>query len=115
MNCCALTSGMLRNRLQIERATQVPNGSGGYTNTWESITGTSMIRAYIKPLSGNERYQAARIESDVTHKVYMRYRTDFGAADRINYNGRIMQIKAVLNIEERNKWLELNVVEGPAT
>lgn len=114
MKCCDLTSGKLRHRVDIETKVKTPNGSGGSTLTWSAIT-ASKIRAFIKPISGNERLQGMRLESDVTHRVFMRYRDDFTAADRINYNGRLMQIRAVLNIEERNQWLELYVVEGPAT
>lgn len=114
MKCCDLTSGKLRNRIDIESPVTAPNGSGGSTVVWTAIT-ASKIRAYIKPISGAERLQAMRLESDITHRVFIRYRSDFTAASRINYNGRLFQIRAILNLEERNQWLELYAVEGPAT
>ena len=112
MKCCDLTSGKLKHRINIQRETKTSDGAGGASITWNTI---AQPWAYIKPRSGNERFQAMRLESDITHRIYMRYRTDFNAADRIEYNGRIMQIRAIVNIEELNDWLELYVDEGPAT
>lgn len=112
MKCCDLTSGKLRHIINIERAVQTPDGAGGSTQVWQTVT---PARAWIKPISGGERLQALRLESDVTTRVFVRYGVDVTASDRINYTGRLYVIKAVLNLEEANKWLEIYAVEGPAT
>jgi SPP1 family predicted phage head-tail adaptor len=79
---------------------------------WSTVVST---RAYIKPISGGERLQALRVESDITQRVFIRYRTGLLPSDRINYGGRLMEIKAILNLEEMNKWFEIYATEGQAT
>lgn len=112
MNCCDITSGKLRNIIDIQRATTTPDGGGGSSVVWSTIASP---RAFIKPISGGERFQAMRIEADTTHRVYIRYRADLLTSDRLNFNGRLMQIRALINIEERNRWLEIYADEGERT
>lgn len=112
MKCCELYSGKLRNLIDIERAVETPDGAGGNSKVWQVIASP---RAYIKPISGGERFQAMRLESNISHRIFIRYRSDLKSDDRINYQGRLMQIKAIVNIEEQNKWLEIYAVEGQST
>ena len=112
MKCCDLTSGKLRHQILIERETPTPDGAGGSSVVWSTVVST---RAFIKPISGGERLQALRVESDVTQRVFIRYRSGLLPSDRINYGGRLMEIKAILNLEEQNKWFEIYATEGPAT
>ena len=112
MKCCDLTSGKLRHSVLFEQKIQAPDGGGGFTYTTSQV---ATIRAYLKPVSTNERIFAGKIESDISHRVYIRYRTDLNPAMRINYGGRLFQIKGIMNIEEQNKWLEIIAVEGEAT
>lgn len=112
MRCCDLYSGKLRNTILVERATKSPDGGGGSTNVWETV---ATIRACIKPISGGERFQAMRLEADTTHRIFIRYRTDLLTSDRINYNGRLFQIRALINLEEQNKWFEIYADEGELT
>lgn len=112
MKCCDLSPGKLRHTIAIERETRTPDGAGGSTLTWASVASP---RAFIKPMSGGERLQAMRIEANVTHRIFIRYRSDILTSDRINFNGRLMQIRALINIEERNRWIEIYADEGQAT
>jgi len=112
VKCCDLTSGKLRHNIVFEQKNQVSDGGGGYDYTTEQV---ATVRAYIKPVSTNERIFAAQVQSDISHKIYIRYRTDLNAAMRINYNGRLFQVKGLMNIEEQNKWLEIIAIEGEDT
>ena len=112
MKCCQLTSGMLRHRITVQRPAETPDGAGGATQTWQDV---ATVRAFVKPISGGERLQAMRLESDVTTRIFARYGLDVDAEDRITYDGRLFVVKAVLNLEEANKWLEIYTVEGQAT
>ena len=104
MKCCDLTSGMLRHKVVIEREVITQDSVGGYSSAWATH---KTVYAAIKPTGGSERLHAMRLESNISHKVYLRYTADITPKDRIIYNGREMQIRAVINVEERNKWLEL--------
>jgi SPP1 family predicted phage head-tail adaptor len=72
-------------------------------------------KAYVKPTSGNERFFAMRTEANITHRIYIRYRAGILPNMRVNYDGRLMEIKSVIDIDERKKWLEIGAVEGQAT
>ena len=112
MKCCDITAGKLRHSVVWQEKIQTPDGGGGFTYTTSDVVTT---RAFIKPISTNERFFAQRIESDISHKIYIRYRTDISPDMRINYGGRLFQVKGIMNIEEQNKWLEVSAVEGEAT
>lgn len=112
MNCCDLTAGKLRNVIDIERETETSLPGGGASVAWNVIASP---RAYMKPMSGGERLQAMRLEASVTQRIFIRYRSDIKTSDRINYKGRLMQIRALINLEERNKWLEIYADEGQIT
>lgn len=112
MKCCDLISGKLRHNVIWQNKVSTPDGGGGFTYTTSDFANT---RAFIKPVSTNERFFAQRIESDITHKIYIRYRTDLSPAMRIRYGDRYFQVKGLMNIEEQNKWFEISAVEGEST
>ena len=112
MKCCDINAGKLRHNIIWQSKTQTPDGGGGLTYTTNNF---ATMRAFIKPSSTNERFFAQRIESDVTHKIYIRYRTDLNSSMRINFGGRLFKVKGLMNLEEQNKWLEVSAVEGEAT
>lgn len=111
MKCCDLAAGKLRHTISIQRETRTADGMGGSSITWAQIAAP---RAFIRPMSGGERFQAMRIEANVTHRIYIRYRSDITTSDRIVYQGRVMQIRALINLEERNRWIEIYADEGQA-
>lgn len=104
-------AGKLRNRIIIERESYVQNDSGGQDIIWSTY---KKVKAFIKPKSGTERVRGMKLESPLTHTIAIRYTDDILPTDRVNFNGRYMQIRAVVNIEERNRWLELSCEEGVA-
>ena len=71
---------------------------------WNDIVTTW---ASINPISGREYYQAETINSDLTHKVRLRYRKGITPDMRILYNGRIFYIVSVINEYEKNTILQL--------
>lgn len=71
---------------------------------WKDIATTW---ANINPISGKEYYSAETINSDLTHKIRLRYRKGITPDMRILYNGRIFYIVSVINEFERNSTLQL--------
>ena len=71
---------------------------------WEDIATTW---ASINPISGKEYYSAETINSDLTHKIRLRYRKGITPDMRVLYNGRIFYIVSVINEFERNSTLQL--------
>lgn len=87
-----------------------------------------LFRAFvdIKPLRGNEFLVAQGIESRITHRVWTYWRDGVTSRDRLKItrnqqpkpndpnhesNFRIFNIESVINVGERNRELELMVVE----
>lgn len=112
MKCCELFAGKLRTKITIERETSTPDSQGGQSLAWSTH---ATIKAYLKPMSGGERLQAMRLEANQTHRIYIRYRDDLLTTDRIVIGNRKFQIRALINIEERNKWIEIYADEGETT
>lgn len=96
--------GQLRHRVTIQQLTRVEDEGGGYAEVWTEV---ATVWAAIKPLRGNERYEAQQVQSTLTHKVTIRYREGIKPQMRLTYKGRIFDIESVIDIEERHRWLEL--------
>ena len=71
---------------------------------WKDIATTW---ASINPISGKEYYSAETINSDLTHKIRLRYRRGITPDMRVLYNGRIFYIISVINEYEKNTMLQL--------
>ena len=112
MKCCDITAGILREPVTVQRQVSVSDGMGGQAIQWIDLYTT---RADVRPLSGREAVQAMQLQASITHRVYMRYRADLTAADRLVIRGNPLQIRAIINVELRNRWLELSCDAGVAT
>lgn len=115
MKCCDLTAGMLRHTVAFENPPAVNDGQGGFEGAWTPIATAAAVRGALKPASGNERYFAGQLESPITHHFYTRYRTDITSKARMVYEGRLFQVRAILDIEERKRWFDITLEEGVAT
>lgn len=112
MNCCDMSAGKLREPITIQRKQTASDGMGGQALQWVDLFAT---RADVRPVSGREAVQAMQLQASITHRIYIRYRADLTAADRILLRGQPLQIRAIINIEMRNRWLELACDQGVAT
>lgn len=82
---------------------------------WTTYAGDARnpVWACIKPLSGRELLWAREIVADVTHNVELRYLKGILPKHRILYQDlwggqtRVLNILAVLDDEERHRWLDL--------
>lgn len=73
------------------------------------MTWSSLDRAWaeVKPLSGTELYKARQATAEVTHQITMRWRAGITPALRIFFNSRYFEILSAINVEERNRELQL--------
>lgn len=115
MKCCDMTAGMLRNKISIERLTRTADGIGGFTEAWAEI-GTEW--AYVKGLTGTERWEAMRIMEGNLTRAVTRFRGDaygapfYSASDRVKFRNREYNILSVMDIESDQKWLQIDMMEG---
>jgi len=108
---CDLHAGLLEHHVLLQRLTLSPDGHGGGTQSW-AVLGTPW--AYIVPASAWENLKSMQLESPITHTIYIRYRLDIKARDRIVHRGRNFNIRSIIDMEEKKIFLELKAEEGVA-
>ncbi|BER92691.1 phage head closure protein [Atrimonas thermophila] len=100
--------GELRHRVTIQRLNRVPDGMGGYEEQWQDVVS---LWAKVEPLKGRERFVAQQAQSEVTHRITTRYYSGIEPQMRVVYRNRNFDIEVVINVDEKNEWLELQCVE----
>lgn len=112
MKCCDLSAGGLREPLVFQRRQTQSDGMGGQDLDWVDLFST---KGDVRPLSGREALTGMQREASVSHRIFIRYRDGLLPSDRIVMRGNPMQIIAIINVEMRNRWLELQCLQGVAT
>jgi SPP1 family predicted phage head-tail adaptor len=90
--------------IEIQRFTSVPNGIGGYIETW--ATYLADYDGIIDQLSGNEILSADKISPNSTH-ILIGVVADIKEDDRVLYNGKIYNVKNVDNPMNMDRHLEI--------
>jgi SPP1 family predicted phage head-tail adaptor len=106
------TSSRLRQRLTLQQEVQTPDTAGGYTRGWQDVAD---LWAEIIPITGREKLFADQLQSQISHKIVLRYRAGVSAGQRLMFETRAFNIRYVFNIGEDNEMLELLAEEGVAT
>lgn len=103
--------GRLRKRLTVQE-----RGAGLGTQGQPNGAWTSLFSAWgeIEPLSGRESIAAAAAQSEVSHRISLRYRAGvaLSAKHRILYAGRYFNIRAVRDDGERHRVWILDCTEA---
>lgn len=94
----------LRHRITLQKLEMVQDSYGQPTETWEDI---ATVWAAVNPISGREFFQAETINSEVTHKILIRYRAGIEPTMRVKFKDRIFTILSVINFQEKNEALQL--------
>ena len=105
------TCSRLRQRLTLQREVRTPDDAGGYARSWEDVAD---VWAEIIPVRGNERLFGHQLQSEVSHKIMLRYRADVSAGMRLLFENRAFNIRYVINSAEEGETLELLADEGSA-
>ncbi len=104
----------LRHSIALQEVANAVDAGGGHARTWST---TATVPAEIKPLSGREQLHAMQLEDAVTHRITIRYRSDVIPTTkwRVLFGTRTFNIRSVLNVDERNKFLIMLADEGVGT
>lgn len=106
--------GRLRHRVTLQQRVESTR------NTFGEVEPTWLVTAYrhaqVSPLTGKEYIQAQQVQADVTHRIVMRADQDTLALTpkwRIGLDGtsRVFDILSVLNIDERDRMVEVMAME----
>lgn len=102
--------GDFRHRITFQSEREVPDDAHGHTSIWDDV---ATVWAKVEPVSGNEFYYAQQLKTVITHKITIRYRSDITDLLRIIFEKRIMKIESLINLQEREHFMQLRCVEEP--
>ena len=113
MLCDKIKPSRFRHRVTLQSESLVADGGGGGgAPVWSD---QATIWADIQPISGREILHSQMLQVRVTHRIITRYRAGVTTAMRLAKGARLFNIRAVINMEERNRYLEIMCEEGAAT
>jgi SPP1 family predicted phage head-tail adaptor len=96
--------GKLRHRITIERVTETRDTDGSVIETWSTYV---TVQASIEPISGREYFAAQSTQADATHRISLRYLSGIVPKMRVKFGSRIFDILSIINVDERNRELQL--------
>lgn len=104
--------GELDQLVTFQRATEVSDGMGGQTLTWNAIA--SDVWAKVRPLSGNEQERFDQLNATAMATFVVRYRSDIEHGDRIVWNGENYNIRYIPPVSSREMYLAISAEKGVA-
>ena len=106
-----MEAGKLRHRVELQTATEGRSTSGAVTRTWSPPASTVTVHAEIRDLAGREYFDAATVQSEVTTKIRIRYRSGIIPKMRAVWGSHIYDIESVVDPEGRQRELLLMAKE----
>jgi len=97
-----LDPGQMTARLELEDAVSVSDGQGGATVTWQSV---AAVWAMIEPVSFVVTEAASAEVGTVSHRIWIRFRSDVAAGQRLIKGARISLLKLVRDPDETGRYL----------
>lgn len=105
-----MRAGNLRSRVTIQSRSSTPDSFGEQGSAWQDV---ATVWASVEPLSGRELLSAQQVQGEISHRVRCRFRSGVTTAHRLLFAGRVLDIQAVINPQERGVMLEILCREGP--
>lgn len=109
----------LNKRILIQAPGEVQDDAGQLIPGWADVftDGDRKIYAALNPLSVRELIAAEAGQSEVSHKITVRYRDQFAnpqavAKMRAVYGERVFNITGAINRNEGGRWVDLLCAEG---
>ena len=92
--------GRLRERVTIQNATETRNAMGETTQSW----GTFAERwASVQGISAREFLLSGQQQTEITHRVRLRYVDGLTSTMRILWRGRVLEIASALEHNNRSE------------
>lgn len=100
-----IEAGRLRHVVAIQQSAVTPNEFNEQEVNWQTV---ATVDANIEPLSGRELWAAAQAQSQVSHKLTMRYYKGLTAKMRLMHHDYTLGKDRVFNIESITNAGEVN-------
>ena len=95
--------GQMRQRIALQAKT-ITKSEGIPLESWTTV---AIVWAAVSDISGKEYFQAGAMQSEVTTRIKIRYRTGITPSMRVLYGSRVFQILSVIDKDERHRVIEL--------
>lgn len=92
--------GRLRERVTVQSATETRNNLGESVQTWSTF---AERWASVEGLSGREVLLSGQQQTEVTHRVRMRYVEGMTQRMRLFWRGRVLEITSLLEHNNRTE------------
>lgn len=103
-----MRAGDLRHLVTLEEQVQGTDPYGNPTTVWED---RGQVWAAVEPLRGRQLFEAQTAFGEIVTKVRIRYRSGITPSWRVLWDGRVLAVKAALDVDGRHRELELMCVE----
>lgn len=104
-------AGQMRERVTIQQENETSDGGGGYSVAWIDV---ASVAAQVRPLRGKEQLEHMQMQDSTLFTVTIRYRSDVTPKMRLDWIGTILNIRAVINPDQRRRFLEITCEAGVA-
>ena len=109
-------SAELKHKIQIEAPVEVADSGGGFTTSWNVVaTLSAKVEAYKSLQKWSEPVSSSKIVSVKMYEITIRYSNNINEKMRVVFDGRVMNIRAVIDPDESKKTLMIIAEEGVAT
>lgn len=107
-----ISLGPMRHVIDIEEPTRTFDDIGEDVASWAAISGGAGIRCEVRPATTYEMSAYAHNVGGISHMVLMRV-PPFTVTKRLrlNYAGRILEIRGVMQPDERGRFLQIQAQE----
>lgn len=69
------------------------------------------VWASVEPISGREYWASSQVQSEVTHRIRIRYLPGLDPSMLALFKGRVFELQPPRNVEERNQEMEILAIE----
>ncbi len=96
--------GEMKHRIQIQKPVRVPDGMGGFSESWESVAN---VRCKAHDVASREFYQQKKEKSERVKEFRFRVRECpvLGMDYRIVLNGENFDISSTDTVDDEQTWL----------
>ena len=107
MKCCDVKPGDLNRQIEFFDLGLADDGQGGQESTPIKVGNTSWAK--IEPMKASEKIRNGMLNTQQMSKVMLRYRSDITQSMTATTRSIEYNIRSIVNIDERDEWLELMI------
>jgi SPP1 family predicted phage head-tail adaptor len=101
-------AGELRHRLTLEEPVETPDGAGGVTRGYATLT---TLWAAVTPVSARGSVEAQSLAAEVTHRIVIRAGPQLTTRHRLREGTRIFRIVALRDRDGSGRFVEIHAEE----